>query len=300
MEEMIQDEIILLCNSLDKQVGLPLAMDRIFNISVINALWTLISGSRFELDDPKLKKLIEYMDFLVKESGNTSILTVFPWIRHIAPKMSGWTGTKTCALALNHFIDEVIDEHVVNFASNKESVREDPKDFIDAFLAQIESSDPGSSFHGELGIKNLKATLLDLMLAGSETTATTLTWAILFMIKYPDIQRKVREEIVNEVGCSRPIRLDDKSRLPYTEAVIQEVLRMACVGPLGIPHYAQADIHIGQHVIPQGTTILPNIYRITRNPKVFTQPNIFNPKRFLDTQGKCIKNDHNAVFSVGE
>jgi hypothetical protein len=81
MEEMI--------NYLDKQVDHPLSMNQIFNISVINGLWTLISGSKFELDDPRLIKLIQYMDLAIKLSGNTGVLTIFPWLRDIAPQMCG-------------------------------------------------------------------------------------------------------------------------------------------------------------------------------------------------------------------
>ena len=75
------------------------------------------------------------------------------------------------------------------------------------------------------GHQNLRSVLLDLMFAGIETTSTALTWSTLFMIKYPHIQKKVQEEIQNHVGNSRMVNMDDKINLPYTEAVVQEVLR---------------------------------------------------------------------------
>ena len=60
----------------------------------------------------------------------------------------------------------------------------------------------GTSFHGKLGHHNLESVILDLMIAGIETTSTALTWGTLFMIKYPDIQRRVQNEIFNQVIIS--------------------------------------------------------------------------------------------------
>ena len=69
----------------------------------------------------------------------------------------------------------------------------EPRDYIDKYLIEIQNTkDPNSSFYGEKGINNLAANLMDLFMAGSETTSTTLTWAILYMVRNPDVQDKVK------------------------------------------------------------------------------------------------------------
>ena len=133
-----------------------------------------------------------------------------------------------------------------------------------------------------------------------ETTTTALTWSTLYMIKYPEIQKKVQEEIHNQVGLSRPVTMDDKVNLPFTEAVIHEILRLTCIVPLGLPHATQVDVQVGPYKIPKDTMIFPNLHRITRNPKVFPDPDQFKPERFLDAEGKFVKNEHNVVFSIGK
>ena len=70
---------------------------------------------------------------------------------------------------------------------------------------------------GQLGRDNLKVTLFDLFQAGSETTSTTLTWAVLYMVRYPQIQRKVQRELDQIVGTDRSPTMQDKANLPYTE-----------------------------------------------------------------------------------
>nr|AKH03502.1 cytochrome P450 3036B1 [Paracyclopina nana] len=300
MEELIQEEIRQLCQKLDKQLNQPLKVDLTYNLSVVNALWTVITGSRLSLDDPKLIELVVKIDELMEMSGNVNLVQMFPWTRHIIPELSGWNKSKEIMYGLINFVAKDIKEHQDNFEANKEMLQENPNDFIDAFLAKIQESPESSSFHGQLGINNLKAGLLDLLFAGIETTSTALCWSTLYMIKYPDIQRKVQNEIFKYVGKSRPVNLDDKPNLPFTEAVIQEVLRITCIGPLGIPHCAQTDIKVGNLWIPQGTSIMPNLHRITRNPAAFPEPNNFKPERFLDSQGKYCKIESNIPFSIGK
>ena len=94
--------------------------------------------------------------------------------------------------------------------------------------------------------------------------------------------------------------LDDKQNLPFTEAVIQEVLRITCIAPLGIPHCSTADITLENgHKIPKGTMIFSNLHRITRNSEVFDDPSSFKPERFIDRDGRYCKNEHNIPFSIG-
>ena len=93
-----------------------------------------------------------------------------------------------------------------------------PRDFTDAMLIEIQNTtDKDSSFYGDFGIENLKNVLFDLFLAGSETTSTTLTWAALYMVRYPKVQARVQAELETVVGKNRRPAIADKPNLPYTE-----------------------------------------------------------------------------------
>ena len=113
----------------------------------------------------------------------------------------------------------------------------DPRDFTDSMLIEIsKTTDKSSSFYGESGIENLRNTLFDLFLAGSETTSTTPTWAALYMVRYPEIQTRVQEELDQVVGGDRLPSMKDRAGLPYTEAVIMEIQRHANIVPMGVQH----------------------------------------------------------------
>ena len=130
--------------------------------------------------------------------------------------------------------------------------------FVSQVLTEIsQTTDPTSSFHGHLGKENLANTLSDLFQAGSETTSTTLTWAMLFMARYPSVQEKVQEELDNVVGRGRSPGLRDKQDLPYTEAVLMEIQRYANIVPQGVFHCSKRDITVNGLTIPAGTMVAP-------------------------------------------
>ena len=196
MEELIHEEIRQLFEQLDKQLNQPLTMSLIFNVSVVNALWSLLTGSRLALDDPRLQDLVQKIDQMVKDPS-LAILNIIPWARHIAPEWSCWNHVKKVFFGVKSLVTDKIKEHEVNY---KEDIKDDPRDFIDAYLNQIyDDSTKGTSFHGNLGHQNLECVLLDLMLAGIETTSTALTWSSIFMIRYPHVQQKVQDEIFSQV-----------------------------------------------------------------------------------------------------
>ena len=100
---------------------------------------------------------------------------------------------------------DIVDLMEENIIQHKETLDVNaPRDFIDVMLIERENTtDPTSPFYGQTGLDNLKVTLFDLFLAGSETTSTTLNWAVLYMVRYPEIQAQVQEELDTVVGTDR-------------------------------------------------------------------------------------------------
>ena len=129
-----------------------------------------------------------------------------------------------------------------------------------------ETTDPSSSFFGEKGRENLAITLYDLFLAGSETTATTLKWALLYMARYPSVQKKVQhqQEMDTAIGHGLPPSLKDKPNLPYTEAGLMEIRRYANILPNGANHSSRKDIVVNGLTIPAGTLVIPLMVEILK------------------------------------
>ena len=134
--------------------------------------------------------------------------------------------------------------------------------------------------------------------AGSETTVTYLNFLIVFMINFPSVQDKVQEELDRVVGRSRLPSLADGKRLPYTEAVIQEIHRMASITPFAIYHAPSEETTIAGYTFTKSDFIVPNLYEIHHDPRHFDDQGMFNPSRFIDeASGEFVP--HPAVLPFG-
>ncbi len=140
----------------------------------------------------------------------------------------------------------------------------------------------------------------DLIFAGTETMTTTLHWGILYMILNPDIQAKVQKEIHDVIGPHRMPTMKDKASLPYTDACILEIQRMADIAPLGVPHSTTEDVTFRGHCIPKGTMVLANLNSVHRDDTIWSDPYTFNPQRFLNAEKKIQNKEYLIPYSMGK
>jgi len=126
-----------------------------------------------------------------------------------------------------------------------------------------------------------------------------LTWMILLFTNFPDKQRKFHEEIESVVGTNRRCTLSNRPKMPYTEAVAAETLRFG-TALQGISHRAMQDTQFKGFAVKKETLIMPNFYWICFNLKVWADPDIFRPERFLDPSTGWFKRSDNLLpFSTG-
>ena len=126
----------------------------------------------------------------------------------------------------------------------------------------------------------IKAVILDLFGAGSETSATTLQWAMSELMRYPNVMRKAQAEVRNNLQRKHKVTEDDLANLKYLRLVIKETMRLHPAAPLLLPREAMEPCKILGYDIPKGTTVLVNAWAIGRDPKYWEDPEEFKPERF--------------------
>ncbi|KAL2844159.1 cytochrome P450 [Aspergillus pseudoustus] len=126
-----------------------------------------------------------------------------------------------------------------------------------------------------------KWTAGSLYTGGADTTVSTLSCFFLAMALHPDVQKNAQEELDCVLGPNRLPTFEDRPNLPYIEAIVKESLRWHPVAPMGIPHMCTEDDIYEGYRIPKGSLIMPNIWTFTHNPTIYTDPETFNPSRFL-------------------
>ncbi|KAL7397564.1 hypothetical protein ABVT39_024087 [Epinephelus coioides] len=269
LEPVILDEFTYCAKYLISYKGKPFNPHTILNNAVSNIICSLVFGHRFEHCDEKLYNSFPLLMRRLPGPHQT--------VQHI------WNDVKD-------FVRVQIKEHKQKWDPS------DQRDFIDCFLNEMSKEQADSTFDEE----NLIICVLDLFVAGSETTSTTLRWAFLYMAKYPEIQAKVQAEIDKVIGQSRQPSMEDRVNLPYTDAVIHEVQRMGNIVPLSLPHATTRDIQLGGYTIPKGVTIIPNLTSVLFDKKEWKTPNTFNPGHFLNEEGKFVKRAAFIPFSAGK
>ena len=228
MNDLVLEEVDRLVGFLRPSAGGEVHVQSKFNLSVVNALWRISTGQSHGLDDPKLNELIAEINKIVKFEGISPLCVLAPpWLLDLLP--DSWLGVdkaeKNCFDVIKRKIRQHIEDHRATYDGD------DLRDFMDVYIREMnETTDPGSSFYRAAGSLNLEITLLDLFVAGSETTSTTLVWGFFLMSYYPEVQARARDAILSAVGGDRRVVLDDRASLPYIEAMIHEVLRLVGAG----------------------------------------------------------------------
>ncbi|GAB4841417.1 hypothetical protein Ancab_039704 [Ancistrocladus abbreviatus] len=182
---------------------------------------------------------------------------------------------KCIARDIDSIVKSWIDEHRQTKLVSR-SGRE--QDFIDVMLQVMEKS----AFASEHTIETvIKATAETLIVAGSDTTSISLTWAMSLLLNHDHALRCVQEELDQKIGKDRWVQESDIANLVYLQATIKETLRLYPPGPLGVPHEATKNCHVSGYHVPKGTRLLVNIWKLHRDSRIWTAPNEFKPERFL-------------------
>uniref|UniRef100_A0A672TLS0 unspecific monooxygenase n=1 Tax=Strigops habroptila TaxID=2489341 RepID=A0A672TLS0_STRHB len=277
IDERIQEEAYFLVERIRNTHEKPFNPGRFLTHAVSNIICSIVFGDRFDYEDKKFLTLINLMCFSI---------ILFLQLYNFFPTLMDFLPGPHKKMVKN--IEE-IDKFVLEIIAQHQKTRDPtcPRDFIDAFLNKMDQ-EKGNG-HSEFTVESLSRTTLDLFLAGTGTTSTTLRHGLLILQKYPEIQEKVQKEIDRVIGRDRRPCMADRSQMPYTDAVIHEIQRFIDLVPLNLPHTVIKDTKFRNYFIPKDTVILPLL-----------GPKKFDPGHFLNANGTFKKSDFFMPFSAGK
>ncbi|XP_075463172.1 cytochrome P450 2F3-like isoform X2 [Ascaphus truei] len=292
MENRIQEEALFLIKELAKTKGSPIDITNLFAHSVANVICSIIYGSRFDYEDKRLLTITGSINknFHIMSSTWGTLYNMYPGLMDYLP------GPHKRLYTNFHNITKLTMESI---KYHEETIDPScPRDYIDCFLIKIkqEKDNPNPVFY----TKSLVMTIHNLLFGGIETISTTLRYGFLVLLKYPEIAERMQEEIDSIVGRSRFPSIEDRAKMPYTDATIHEIMRFCDVVPLSLPHCTSQDTIIRGYAIPKGTYVTTVLNSVHYDPTQFAEPSKFNPNNFLDEKGCFKKNDALMAFSAGK
>lgn len=289
IEDYVVEEYGYLADVIESQKGKPLEMTHLMNSAVANVIVSILLGKRFEYEDPTFKRLVSLINENMRLFGSPSV-SLYNMFPILGPFLKDNKSFLENVKEVNDFIKVTFTKYLQVLDKN------DQRSFIDAFLVkQQEQNEKANKFFDD---ENLTEVVRNLFTAGMDTTATTLRWGLLLMMKYPEIQKKVQEEIDRVIG-SNPPRTEHRTKMPYTDAVIHEIQRFANILPLNLPHETTMDVTIKGYFIPKGTYIIPLLNSVLQDKTQWEKPCSFHPEHFLNSEGKFVKKDAFIPFSAG-
>ncbi|KAG8523481.1 Steroid 17-alpha-hydroxylase/17,20 lyase, partial [Galemys pyrenaicus] len=282
LDNMICQEISLLSDFLATQNGQSVDLSSPVFLAVTNIMCFICFNFTFKSGDPEFKIIEHYTAGIMDALGQNTMVDIFPMLKIFPNKTLQLM--RNCVKMREEFLSEIIGKHKENFSSDSITT------MLDILIQAQVNADSNKADSGQdsklLSDRHILITLGDIFGAGVETTASVVQWTVAFLLHYPQLKKKIQEEIDQNIGFSRTPALSDRNRLLLLEATIREVLRIRPVAPVLIPHKAMVDSSsIGNYAIDKGTNVIINLWALHHSEKEWDQPDKFMPERFLHPTG---------------
>ncbi|XP_047081136.1 desmethyl-deoxy-podophyllotoxin synthase-like [Lolium rigidum] len=253
--------------------GEPVNVSERIAVLLADSTVRALIGDRFK----RREEFLQTIDEGVKLVAGFNLCDLFPssWLARFVSGTArlAQENHRKCFELMEYAIKQH-EEHRAATAAN--GAVENGEDLVDVLLRLRKEG----GLEVPLTMGMIKAVILDLFSAGSETSATTLQWAMSELMRNPNVIRKAQAEIRDKLQGKPKIVEDDLANLKYLRLVIKETMRLHPAAPLILPREAMESCKILGYDIPKGTTVLVNAWAIARDLKHWEDPEEFKPERF--------------------
>ncbi|XP_069380155.1 cytochrome P450 1D1 isoform X1 [Paralichthys olivaceus] len=261
--------------------------------SVANVVCALCFGKRYDYNDKEFLTIVHINNEVLRIFAAGNLADFFPVFRYFpSPSLRKMVQH---IHRMNGFMERSIEEHINTFDRN--CIR----DITDALIALCEDREENKET-SVLSNSQIIHTVVDIFGAGFDTIIAGLQWSLLYLVKFPDVQDRIQQEIDDHIGAARLPRFSDKTKMPFTEAFIYEVFRHASYIPFTIPHCTTRNITLNGYFIPKDTCVFINQYQVNHDVDQWGDPDTFRPERFLGPSGLLNKElmEKVLIFGMGK
>ncbi|KAL3749298.1 hypothetical protein ACJRO7_010411 [Eucalyptus globulus] len=234
-----------------------------------------------DLLDPKSKDGPEFFDAMnrfMEWAGKPNVADFLPWLKWLDPQGIKASMAKDMGRAMKiaeGFVKERLEERKLRGEMRTTN------DFLDAVL---DYEGDGKEGPRKISSQNVIIIILEMFFAGSETTSSTIEWAMAELLRQPVSMKKAKDEINQIVGLNSKLEESDTEKMPFMQAVVKETLRLHPPLPLLVPRNAIKETNFMGFHIPKDTQVFVNAWGIGRDPDAWEDPLAFKPERFLGSK----------------
>ena len=294
LDYMIAEETRFLVQRMRKfaDTHLPTKIhETVVYLAVSNVICSVVFGQRFSYDDEEFVATIQAIHHLF--SKTSAVLMRLPFATHIPYVKRQLMEEYTLGGLIAEFLEKQMVTHRENFNDAN------PQDFVDLWLQTTKQDNDQIS---TITANDIKRIILDLFVAGTDTTASTLNWFLLYMIHYPEVQRRCQLEIDSAMALGAEVSQATAFEMfPFTSAALLEAQRMSSSAGASLPHIVREDTTVGGYPITKGSLVVANIQFLHRDERYWDEPDVYKPERWLDRDDNSKVVQHSAFvpFSIG-
>ncbi|KAI5435200.1 cytochrome P450 CYP736A12 [Lathyrus oleraceus] len=272
-----KQELGVLVKSLEKAalVGEIVNVSEVVENTIEDIVYKMVLG-RCKYEQFDLKRLVQQSTALV---GAFNLADYVPWLGTF--DIQGLTRScKKVSRAIDKVLEVIIREHEQDTNIDKTH----HEDFTNILLSIVHQTiDQESEPNDTIDRTNIKAILLDMLVATIDTSSNSIEWTLSELFRNPRVMKILQDEIQNEVGNKRMVEEKDLKKLNYLDMVVDETLRLHPVAPLLVPRESRESIIVDGYFIKEKTRVIVNAWTIGRDPNVWSE-NVeeFYPERFMD------------------
>ncbi|KAI3410239.1 uncharacterized protein J3R85_018940 [Psidium guajava] len=235
---------------------------------------TMFSLDLVDRSSGSAKEFKETIWQILAEAGKPNVVDFFPMLRKIDPQ-----GTRRRMTGYYRTMFDLFDRLI----EGRLRRRETPglprmNDVLDTLLDICEDKEE------DMDMSLLKPLLLDVFVAGADTTSSSVEWAMADLLHSPEKLLKAQAELHRVIGKGNLVEEPDIARLPYLQAIVKETFRMHPAVPFLLPRKCGADLEVGGYTVPEGAQVFVNVWAIGRDPTFWEDPDVFSPERFLGSE----------------
>nr|AJD25158.1 cytochrome P450 CYP71AU51 [Salvia miltiorrhiza] len=268
-----EEEVLLMMERIRESSKSVVNLSDAFAAFANDVICRVALGRKFS-DGGKFKKVLEELGVLL---GSFDVGEFVPWLSW-TKYVNGVSGkVREIAKDLDEVLEFVVREHMDERGERVGG--EGKKDFVDVLL-EVQRNERDGFVLDEISIKAL---ILDMFAAGTDTTSTLLEWTLSELIRHKKIMAELKTELKSIAGCNSTITEADLDKCQYLKAVIKETLRLHPPLPLLVPRESTHDVKLLGYDIAARTRVVINAWAIGRDPLLWQDPEEFLPERFLNS-----------------
>ena len=269
----------ILLEEIESKEEKPFSPKKLMHGLLVAELWKIMTTKELSSNDRIVKCLVEIGEIFANIALLGSIYQIIPLASYLP---SQFNRNVKRAIEIRKTI--ILPEFKAHLATYQPNVIHD---LTDSFISAFENEIPNQKGEDVGSLEDIPGLMLDVFVAGSETTSSAFGWFLLYMVQHKPVQDKIHEEIDIVVGKDRLPVFDDVKNMHYLQASLCEVIRITTFLSFTGTNAIRDTTFAGYH-IPKGTFVCLNLERVHHDEREWPEHDVFKPERFLDSEGKFV------------